>query len=527
METHGRRTQSLTALVALIASFMLPALHGQLEFTELRTTPAVPNTLGNRWALGDVNEDGAVDAIRTLPLVPDPQLLLGTLGGPFQSGVLLPPHVLGPHPANDSIADIKLHDVDGDGHLDLVGSMGGAPPRIVTALGAGDGTFAAGVSTPTSTSAGTLWLAELTGDGIPDVLLLSISLFAPGVLQLQAGVGDGTFGSPQLLMAPLSLFAAAMVGDLDGDGDDDVLISPDIHAPALHSLLSDGAGGFTTVESNVAPSKPDWVLLADADGDGIADLVRQRKLQPVSVFPAEYAVQVERGAGDGTFLPGAVVALVDSQPAGVGDLDGDGLPDMVLLVGTELQVLRGLGGLVFADDGVLPGASPNGVVHVLDLDGDARNDLLVTSYDTSIAAAFSRTYQLQDPFQDVGSGMGLAGQAQPRLWTTGPYLPGSLAHFRLENAPTQGEAWLLAGASTMNMPLAGGMLVPRPDAVIGPIQLNASGELEFTGTWPSDLVELPELWFQLWVVTPDAPLGHLATNGVRAAESLRGTSSID
>lgn len=528
MTTPVRRSVRVPSRVAILtwlalAPGLAPSAAAQFEFTGLRTTPPPGQTVVMDWAFGDVDEDGDLDAVHSRALWTDPHLLLGVSGGAFQPGVLMVPG-FGPHTGPAGVGDLALADMDGDGHLDLVGATNGQGAGwIRVGLGNGDGTFAPSVATMLTGLSTTIEVADFTGDGVLDAVCLAHGFLQTPAFELATGRGDGTFDVAPL-PGTLGTLPFMLSGDLDADGDTDLLLTTLAGgAPAWTTYLADGAGGFDLVTHDAADlAEVGWMRVADLDGDGILDLVWERRVKPWLYAPTAVDLVVQAGVGDGTFLAPQSVLDVDSRPGAVGDFDGDDVPDLALVVGDELWVLRGDGALGFTVDLVLADAPVNGDVLIADADGDGRDDLLVPVVDGGIAVAHGRNYQAAEPFEDLGFELGLTGADDaPRLWADGDYQPGTTQRFVLEDAPTSGDAWLLAGTVRLDMPLSGGTVVPAPEAVLGPIPLDGSGELVLEGTWPTDLAELPDLWFQLWVETPAAPLGAISTNAVRASESLR------
>jgi hypothetical protein len=135
--------------------------------------------------------------------------------------------------------------------------------------------------------------------------------------------------------------------------------------------------GFDNQDKNATGS---FVLAADVDGDGKLDLISGANEVGISVF---------RGKGDGTFEAGTIF---DSSPldtgrpevslAAVGDLNGDGKPDLVVasnFVTGRFDVVLNNGDGTFAR-GVRYDTDNGGgrAVALGDLNGDGKLDILVT-----------------------------------------------------------------------------------------------------------------------------------------------------
>ncbi|MCA9619082.1 MAG: VCBS repeat-containing protein, partial [Myxococcales bacterium] len=183
-------------------------------------------------------------------------------------------------------------------------------PVVMTAPGFGEG----------------ILLFDLNGDGRQDVILPSEPL---GVAY---AVGDGTFHSEPVLpsMGPgdgalgswldgPSLFEPTAVADLDGDG------LPDFFDRAWGWILVSGGGAYAPW----GPDEGEWrrALFDDLNGDGVTDVV---------VAPESGGFEFHRGLGGGAFAPAPldVDAVVEQLVAG--DVNGDGLRDLVVLTAPSL-----------------------------------------------------------------------------------------------------------------------------------------------------------------------------------------------
>lgn len=275
-------------------------------------------------AAGDVNGDGTPDVVTaTLDVVPSGsqtalvwrmRVLLGRGDGTFTvlNGFNLPAEV----------DHLVLADFTGDGKLDVAyGTDAPEGTTVWTAKGRGDGTFATPVAiTPTQQFGGisSLDAVDVNGDRRPDLV------YGEGCVTVQLNTGGGNFG-PQICN-PLQVGAYAVaVADLNGDGVPDVAVG-DASGGHIAVALGDGTGHFTLSHTYSQVAHQVLSLVAvDVNGDGTRDLVASGDF---SFSGTQTGFAVFRGLGDGSFT------LASRWVAGgnyltVGDFAEDGRPDLV------------------------------------------------------------------------------------------------------------------------------------------------------------------------------------------------------
>ncbi|MCB9896904.1 MAG: hypothetical protein H6825_02755 [Planctomycetes bacterium] len=114
-------------------------------------------------------------------------------------------------------------------------------------------------------------------------------------------------------------------------------------------------------------------------------------------------------------------------------------------------------------------------------------------------------------------GSGLAGSlGVPTLDGAGDQTDAAFTTITLAGALPSGSASLVIGASALNVPFKGGVLVPAPDVVLGGLPLDRDGALAFSFAWPTGLPSSIDLYWQAFVPDGGAPKGLAATNGLRS-----------
>lgn len=319
--------------------------------------------------VGDVDGDGDLDMLCSSYFNATVSLRLNNGRGSFTAPTTNPEIAVGATPAG-----VALGDVDGDGDLDLLaGNVNGSTVSVRFNNGAGN--FGGGGDVPVGDYPSSLALGDVDGDGDLDLLVTN---FNNGTVSIRFNNGSGGFAAsgtaPTVRVGnrPNSI----VLGDVDGDGDLDFVTAND-NSGTLSVRFNNGSGSFSAPATPDASlgSYPKAAVLGDMDGDGDLDVA--------CVDVTGSVVRVRFNDGTGTFSLRAATPDIPANSPGtvvLGDVDADGDLDMLLVGatgGVTTRLNSGSGSFTALAGSVAVGAGAGNIV-TGDVDGDGDLDLLTT-----------------------------------------------------------------------------------------------------------------------------------------------------
>src|SRR5712691_2429549 len=249
----------------------------------------------------------------------------------------------------------------------LVALLGGA---ALPSSAQAPASFALPVSFQTGALPITVGIADVNGDGKPDLVTVNTGANTVSVLP---GNGAGSFGS-RTDFATGAVPHGLAIADLDGDGNPDLVVA-NTGANTVSVLLGTGTGTFAPAMDFPTGAAPFFVAVGDLNRDGIPDLV-------VVNVNAPDTVSVLLGIGDGTFGPKADFATgAGPRSVAIGDLDGDGNLDLVVanVTASTVSVLLGTGTGSFGPKTDFPTGTGARDVAIADVNGDGKLDVVVAN----------------------------------------------------------------------------------------------------------------------------------------------------
>ena len=291
--------------------------------------------------------------------------------------------------------------------------------------------------------------ADFNGDGKPDLFVSRGSSNQVTVLTNTSSSGSISFSSPLYFPGMPSDMQGSAVGDLDGDGKPDVVVTNGVGDTSVFVFRNSGSGSTISFDNPlrfVTNYGPYGVAIGDLDGDGKPDLaianngsnyitLYRNTSTPGSISfgnktdllintnpygiaigdldkdgKAELVVSTEGGSSSlyviknvstpGNFSFGSAVSyasLAGAFTLAIGDLDGDGYPDIAATGGNPdgVLILRNIstsGNLLFDQPKSFEAGNYTVDVSIRDLDGDSKPELVaVNRFGNSVSVLKNRS----------------------------------------------------------------------------------------------------------------------------------------
>ena len=292
---------------------------------------------------------------------------------------------------------ILAMDIQGNGRLDLV-TGDTLANTVAVLLNRANGTFEAVQNISVPNGPGYLAVGDFNRDGKPDLAVTqstggSVSVLINNTLPTPEPGGLNFIAPHTLTHGHGNMADGLAVADFNHDG------IPDIAATYLEDNsvrveLGSGGGNVKTTDVYPVGKQPYWVVAADLNNDGYADLVT------ANTTDGTISVLMNKADGSGTFSAAATytVGRLPYQLA-VGDLNGDGIPDIAVANygDNTVTILYGpLNGTFQTLQSLPTCVNPYGVA-IGDFRHSGQNDVAVTCFHTAQMEVFLNSGMM--PFQ--------------------------------------------------------------------------------------------------------------------------------
>jgi hypothetical protein len=291
---------------------------------------------------------------------------------------------------------VVIGDIDGDGKQDLVVTNSNSNSVSVFRNSSTSGSvisssFAAKVDFTTGTLPHGVAIGDIDGDGKPDLVVVNSGSNTVSVFRNMSSYGSitsGSFATKVDFTTGAGAYCVA-IGDIDGDGKPDLVVTNNVSSGTVSVFRNTSSSGSISFAARVdfaTGAGPYNVAIGDIDGDGKPDLA-------VANYGGGTVSVLRNTSSTGSITSSSFAANVDfatgTFPIGVaiGDIDGDGKPDMAITnnTGNTVSVLRNTSSFGSITPGSFAekvdfttGLNPSGVV-IGDVDGDGKPDLVVSS----------------------------------------------------------------------------------------------------------------------------------------------------
>ena len=381
----------------------------------------------------DLDDDGYLDVVLATTSEAF-QVLRGLGDGTFDG----PDPALVVSPGAGDAVGASFADLNNDGRQDVAIARANGANSVTVRLADGTGAFNVTATIPTLRAPNGVAIADVTNDSNSDLIVAtdnnSISIFP--------GLGDGTFGLA--MFPPLSQEAVAITtGLFNADANVDLAAVSTSSIPKVDIQLGNGDATFNPGGSFAVGPDPAKIVTGDFNEDTVTDLavfnegtdelsvligVGDGTFQPEVRYPLTIpvppalkvfdvnedghedlvasAVNVFYGIGDGTFSSAFSVASGSGDAFTFADADGDGRTDYLSASGPYAVVQRRLpdGSFGPAEIFTNTGAVYSTYLELIadDINGDARNDIIIASDQTTVRQIAGITVLLnieQSPFR--------------------------------------------------------------------------------------------------------------------------------
>ncbi len=366
----------------------------------------------------DINNDGKADAVVTNGNEGTVSVLLNTTapGATTLTFAARQTFATGSDPIS-----VKVADINGDGKPDLVIANDGSNSLSVllntTTPGSSTFTFAAQQVFPMGVGPTSVSIADVNGDGKPDVIVTNLDDNNISLLlnTTAPGAATPTFAARQNFATGQAPNAAA-IADINGDGKPDVIVANVIDS-TFSVLLNATSPNFASQQTFAGGSFPISVTTTDINGDGKPDVILTSSSNQVTVM----INTTTPGSTTSTFAnPQSFATGANPQFITPVDVNGDGKPDLVVtnFNASTISVLLNTTApssstASFATQQTLATGSGTFTLAAGDINGDGKPDIAVVNHNASTLSMLLNTTATPAPLTNFAEQQSFATDAGP------------------------------------------------------------------------------------------------------------------
>lgn len=282
-------------------------------------------------------------------------------------------------------------DIDGDGDVDVVATLLSDNLVVWYENSDGLGDFSDPIIISDEHERPLMVVAtDVEGDGDMDLIISTNPIFIDATLVFQENLG-GTFATADVLFEEGANSSDELyfdLGDLDGDGDDDILLSDPTQYSEIRWFRNNGSSSFAgpiKVDDDV--TSPKYVTIIDIDDNGIGDPVVTMEANVAN--GANQITWYRSALGQSTYYvsPNLITSDIDEPRKFIqSDMDGDGDLDIVVASHWDALALWYENRDAIFDfgqphpiyEGGLNSAGGVKAFNVADIDNDGDNDVILS-----------------------------------------------------------------------------------------------------------------------------------------------------
>lgn len=281
-------------------------------------------------------------------------------------------------------------DIDGDGDLDILASSRNDGTISLFRNYDGQGNFKIEFITTNIPSLESIHAADLDGDG--DIDIVAVSSATDTVFWYKNTDGLGTFAAPQTIVSGFGNPIDVISADLDGDNDLDIIVGFSGANRVSWFENTDGAGNFGNIQDiTLLVDNVSQIAAGDIDNDGDIDILSATAIDDKLAW-------YENTDGLGTFgAQQIIVSLENAHTISVADFDGDGDLDVVGssgLIGALSWYENVDGQGAYGASHLIANTGANNLFtsqYPADVDGDGDTDIVVVLSSTNQISWYENT----------------------------------------------------------------------------------------------------------------------------------------